>query len=272
MHYCEYAPWPSLAHAVQCLWTLEGYLGSGSRDAQPVLPDGRAELILHFGHPFDRVSDNGHVDAQAAALFAGQIDGQLLLRPSGTVSVLGVRFRPDGAAAFVRVPQHDLFGETLDLYAVLPGLAQDLADVRNMVSTATEAIGIVQSRLVPFCCLDRIDAHVRLAVDRIGRHRGRVSIDALAVHVGVTRRHLERRFRDQVGISPKRLARLARFQHALGLIDRPDSRRQGAQTAATCGYADQSHFVREFRELTGHSPDAYLLTRAALTGVFTEKV
>jgi transcriptional regulator GlxA family with amidase domain len=113
----------------------------------------------------------------------------------------------------------------------------------------------------------RIDSRVGFAVDAIQRSRGRLSIDSLAEAAGLTRRHLERRFLPAVGITPKRLARLARFQHALRVLG-GESPPSGADTALACGYADQSHFIRDFRSIAGCSPGEHLLQQGELTGFF----
>jgi transcriptional regulator GlxA family with amidase domain len=110
---------------------------------------------------------------------------------------------------------------------------------------------------------------VGFAVDAIERTHGRLSIDALADAAGLTCRHLERRFLSAVGVTPKRLARIARFQHALRILGR-ESARPGTETAAACGYADQSHFIRDFRAIAGCSPGEHLLRRGELTGFFIE--
>lgn len=272
MKYREYAPRPSLAAFVHCLWTLEGAAMRRAGEMDPVLPDGRSELVLHFGDPFERLGPTGLAFTQPSLIFAGQLEERLMLRPTGRVSVLGVRFRPDGATALFETPQHALVDHTVAVDDLRPALARALAEVQDAVDAAVDAVAPVQARLERWCRPERLDRRVGHVVDTIARHRGRVAIDRLADRVGLTRRHLERRFRAQVGIAPKRLARIARFQYALGLIERGDARRQGARTAAECGYADQPHFVRDFRAFTGQSPDAYLLTRAALTGVFTEKL
>ena len=72
-----------------------------------------------------------------------------------------------------------------------------------------------------------------------------------------------------VGMSPKRLARIARFQHALQTLHALDAGQRGTLTAVECGYADQAHFVREFRELAGCPPEAHLLRDAELNGFFS---
>jgi len=98
-----------------------------------------------------------------------------------------------------------------------------------------------------------------------------VSIDRISTATGLTRRHLERQFRQQVGVGPKRLARISRFQHALQLLDSTDSTQRGTLTAAACGYADQAHFIRDFKDLAGCPPTAHLLRQAELTRFFIDK-
>lgn len=97
-----------LAQIVERIWTLEGDVSDLAASEQPVLPDGRPELIIHFGDPFLRSYADGREERQAAVLFAGQLTGPLVLRPTGRVSVLGIRFRPYGAAALLNVPQAEL--------------------------------------------------------------------------------------------------------------------------------------------------------------------
>src|SRR5918992_2189608 len=115
MDYREFAPTVPLARFVDRIWTLTGHAGELDGEAQPVLPDGRPELVVHFGDPFDRLSNSGQSERQARVLLAGQLTGQLTLRPTGIVGVLGVRFHAYGASAFVRVPQHQLAGLTIAL-------------------------------------------------------------------------------------------------------------------------------------------------------------
>jgi len=91
-----------------------------------VLPDGRPELILHLGDRFTRVDANGCTEMQSTMIVAGQLTGPLVLRPTGRVSVLGVRLRPYGAAALLRAPQTAFIGHTLDAELASAALAPTL--------------------------------------------------------------------------------------------------------------------------------------------------
>src|SRR4051812_31396151 len=106
--YREIPPSPRIASFVQSFWTLD----HDERDAAPpqrVVPDGHPELILNFDEPFEHL-DSGRWHRQPRYFFAGQIRGPLLLRASRRACILGVRFTPNGAAALLDAPMHELSG------------------------------------------------------------------------------------------------------------------------------------------------------------------
>ena len=266
MLYREYPPLAALAPFVEKVWTLEGRADPAG-PPQPVLPDGRCELVIHFGDPFALVTPAGF-ERQPSIIFAGQLSSQLLLHPSGHVAIAGIRFHPHGAAGLLRVPQKQLHGPPMPLEDLDTALADRLSVVQDRARDVESAAHEAQRALLGRVSLDWIDPRVAHAVSLIDRARGRVSIERVALSAGVTRRHLENRFLDQVGITPKRLARIARFQHALQLLEDDRAPRPGAYAAAECGYADQAHFIRDFRTLAGCAPGEHLLRKAEMTSFF----
>jgi transcriptional regulator GlxA family with amidase domain len=95
---------------------------------------------------------------------------------------------------------------------------------------------------------------VRWAVDRLAATGGRIPIEELATQTGFTRKHLGTLFQQQVGLSPKALARIHRFRGALALLDGSAGQVPWAELAEQCGFYDQSHLINEFRRFTGFSP------------------
>jgi AraC-like DNA-binding protein len=114
---------------------------------------------------------------------------------------------------------------------------------------------------------DKISA---FAAGMIVRSDGLISISRLSENLGVSERRLERRFRSRVGISPKMLARIVRFQSLLGLIQK--AKTPGALDASLeLGYYDQSHAIRDFREFSETTPLGYFQATHGLSDVFTAR-
>ena len=87
---------------------------------------------------------------------------------------------------------------------------------------------------------------------------GTAPIAGLADRIGWSRQHLSRRFTAEFGTGPKTAARIIRFERARRMLAGTPPSVSVAQVAAVCGYFDQSHLNRDFLELAGCSPTAWL--------------
>lgn len=101
---------------------------------------------------------------------------------------------------------------------------------------------------------------VARAWQRLSETSGRLKIGSLADELGFSRQVLVARFREQIGLPPKTMARILRFQRAMGLIE-SDQRLDFSAIAHECGYYDQAHLNREFLELAGTGPTEYVARR-----------
>lgn len=108
-------------------------------------------------------------------------------------------------------------------------------------------------------CDDTIEAHIARLIRRTS---GRISVDRLAGRLGVSVRHIRRRFETTLGLSPKAYARLMRQLNAVRLAD-SEQEPDWADIASACGYYDQSHMIRDIRTLTGVTPAVLLAERRA---------
>jgi AraC-like DNA-binding protein len=257
MKFRQFAPISALLPIVECIWTCP-------------------ELVIHFGDRFERLYADGTVERQSNLLFAGQLTGQIALRPTGVVATFGIRLCPGSAAAILHMPQPPLLGTTLGVDVLDRSLYRELSTIRDAARSLDEAVATVQRYLCSRLDDDWLDPRVLAAVEILRRGGGQIGIGMLARQVGTTRRHLERRFDALVGISPKRLARIVRFQRALRMLHARRERHglhsramTGAATALARGYADQPHFIREFIALAGSPPGLHLLRHGQLTGFFT---
>jgi len=139
-----------------------------------------------------------------------------------------------------------------DLFGSFAGeLAEQLAEARDAAARHAVVQRLLARRL--------IEGHagspeLRRVLGRLRASRGTAQIEALAAEVGWSRRHLSARFRAEVGLAPKTVARLVRAEYAAGLLR---AGRPLADVAYAAGYADQPHFNRDFREFVGCPPGEF---------------
>src|SRR5262249_22307863 len=99
---------------------------------------------------------------------------------------------------------------------------------------------------------------VAWAWHQLERSAGNVAVSTLAAKLGCSRKHLIARFRDQVGLPPKLLGRILRFQRVLRRIEAAPALPRWVDVAADCGDFDQAHLIREFRGFSGSTPSDFL--------------
>lgn len=241
--YLEHAPPSALAGRVECLWTLRS---EGVEALNRVLPDGCMDLL------FDLVDGRGFA--------VGAMTRALPVRLSGRVEILGVRFRPGGAASLLDIPA----GELTDLTVALEDLGRELRAGCRRVLDADSAHAALPTVIE---VLGGLRAHepeplAIAAWTRLASTAGAVPVRAMAAELGVGERRLQRVFYDHVGLTPKEAARVARLKAALAML-RADSGLALGRVALRAGYFDQAHFNREFARLVGVAPGAW---RAELVG------
>ncbi len=282
--YAVVPPGPALARHIRCFWLLHGAAPTAPAGAEPerILPDGCCEIVLNRADPFAEVRGGGgaaSLERQPSILLVGQMERYIEIAPTGDVDLIGIRFEPGGLRPLLGLSMAELTGRTLDLGDACAGLRRALAGAAAGPGPSRGRLPAIERAL-----LGRLPAGpagppgptaVTAAVSRIVRAGGLVRLPDVAQGVGISERQLERRFRDDVGLAPKVLARIVRFQRVLARAEgagagagagrRPD----WAAIAAACGYSDQAHLIRDFGRFAGRSPGAWFGAAHDLAGFFT---
>jgi len=256
MQYREIQPRGEARGFIDAFWILNDD-GRGPREVQRVVPDGRAELILNLGQPFESFED-GEWRTQPQSFVSGQITGPLLLRPTGPSAIMGVRFRPHGAAPLLRLPMDELTGRAVPVADLSPELARELENACESASFARVEAALLGAR-------GEADRLASEAVRRMSAAHGACSVAHVAADLGISSRQLERRFARAVGMSPKLFCRIQRFQRVFQIIE--EARPNWVDAAVECGYYDQAHLIRDFMDFSGKTP-AVLLTGTDLARHF----
>jgi AraC-like DNA-binding protein len=260
MRYAQYAPSQRFAAIVECYWLLEG---DGPSGAEPIIPDGRMEIVLHYGTRFDRHHPDGRVERQDAAMLVGQLLAPVTLSHRGSAGVAAIRLRPAAGRAIADCTAAELAGRFIDLDALV-GSTEVVRERLALADDDAARVALLE------CWLSH---HVRrqpslaltAAVNTILESPSAADLATVASHAGIGVRQLERQFIADVGVSPKTFARLARLQAALSLIA---TGQPLCDVAVACGYYDQSHMTRDFMHLADTSPAAWRQQSGVLTPLF----
>jgi AraC-like DNA-binding protein len=170
-----------------------------------------------------------------------------MLSPGATI--VSLRLRPESAAAVLGVPAYELADQIVPLEEVLPATRFLCERIATEPKRAVEALeGAVSAQLATRAAADRM---VAFGVEQLTARATRVS--SVAASMFVSERQLRRRFKAAVGLSPKALERVLRFQRFLALVHTGGCLGL-ARTAVALGYADQAHLTRECVRLSGLPP------------------
>ncbi len=248
-----------LAGLVDSLWYFEGFV---ALPRERVFPDGRVDLIVHLGPRYAQV-DGERVERFSTVCISGLLlRSNLIEAPPGECAVLGIRLHPAGAYALLGRPLPELAGITVDLADLVPSASAELAE-RCAAAASPQA----RLRAAERWLTERMaralapDPAVAWTAAEIERREGAVSIAALRARTGWSKSRLAERFKAQIGVPPKLLARIIRFRRTLERLHRLEPQASLAELALASGYYDQSHFNAEFREIAGFSPGHYLAAK-----------
>jgi AraC-like DNA-binding protein len=241
----ESKPGATFSHLVEKVWLRPRKGGPGEGPLE-ILPD--AQFALGFG-----ISDQ-----DCRILVGGPCTKAVRISVTDARDFLFIRFRPGRLPRVLDVRPAELVDETERGLSNLLGRSSDEWGERLGAVEGLQAKQRVLESLLPLARLEPLcqDRRCLRAVEHVEASQGRVQVSALAQELGVSTRTLERLFLEQIGLTPKRFIRNVRFQWAVHLLrTRPACCSMG-RLAHACGYADQTHFIHDIKELSGSLPSA----------------
>lgn len=253
MEYREMTPIPQLAQYVECYWTIRTRQGKFSAP-RPILPDGCADIIFNFGSPIINHSANDTFINTNPAFIVGNMTKAVASQPDGYYNLLAIRFHPGGLRAFVNLPLHELTDQvvSLDTFQSFRHWQEQIAQAKGLVSQCNVLNTLLLQNLSPV-----YNPAVVQALKILQAYKGNIRISDLAVNIGRSQKHLERTFKDLVGLSPKQTAGIIRFRHIAHLLRHHHGEESLLHLATDNGYTDHAHFTKSFKEFAGVTPQAF---------------
>ena len=246
---------------------VRNYTGYVERTAEPLVrrevPSGDVTLIISPDTELrlPDVRDGTRPPGRHRSFVAALHDTYALVEHDGYQHGLEVRLTPLGAHALFGLSMHELTNRVVELDDVLGRGADELVG-RLWDEAGWEARFALLDSLIGARVADARPPSegVAWAWRRLRQTRGRAAVGTLAAELGWSHRRLIARFREQVGMPPKTIGRLLRFENvSRALMGTPEPRL--AEVAFDCGYYDQAHLNRDFRDFAGTTPGAFLAAR-----------
>ena len=240
--YREYKPDRALSALVNCFWFYD--IGDGADHSfHRVIPDNCVDFLFDF-------SDDTH---------GGKILGTgMMTKPvfSSKQRLLGVRFNPEHAYQAFKLPLHQITDFTYELNDI----SDSWGDLKQVFDRpfSESSLQIISQQLKNCWKNQPTDPRVGQAIKLMSLKDPQISISDVAAEVGVTRQHLVRLFDKFVGISPKKFAKINRVQKIVETV-KNSAAPSWVNTALDHGFFDQAHLIKDFKDVTGLSPRAYLL-------------
>src|SRR5262245_58709254 len=265
MIFCRHIPGEPLAQFIHWFWFYEDFQPLHRREH--VLPDGSFELVINLREEtrklFDR-DDGMRYSSFRRGWLSGAHSGYIVIDAMPDSSMIGVHFKPGGAAPFLRLPADKLHDGVVELDAIWGGDARDLRERLLAACGPKLKFRLLEDFLLDRLTPERLDdtpqRRISWALDRFQREPQVPTIRAVVDKLGISHKHFIQHFRHRVGMTPKLFCRIRRFQQVLSKINSRGSI-EWADIACDCGYSDQPHFVHDFQAFAGLNPTAYLSHR-----------
>jgi AraC-like DNA-binding protein len=257
--FLTHAPRRPLSEFIDYLWLFEE---SEQPRKQRILPSGTIELVVNLNEHEIQVqkpeSPDRYERFSTTAVSGAYSCPFFVYDATQHKSMFGVHFRPGGAFPFLGIQPSEIADTHANLGDLWGRLALDLRERLYSAATACERFGVAEQILLSRLLLSRgSHAAVVTALKILGPSGTGAPVRDVAREVGLSHRRFVELFTREVGIAPKLLCRILRFQRVRSLAE-ADPPSDWAQFASMYGYFDQSHLIKDFQEFSGLTPTEYV--------------
>lgn len=256
MNYEQIPPPASLKEYVRYFWVLESSSHDGSPKTFRPLADGCPGLL--FQQPEQGVFYDQTSKQLPGIFLYGQTTSQVKLCLSGQLNTIGICFYPNALKSIFGFNASELTNTCLDLNALAEKQGFYLLEQLSLTPSTRGRIELLSTFLVSQIKKNEAvsDGLIQYVLSQMIQSKGSVSLKELQKTANLSERSFERKFNHWVGISPKMFSKICRFQASLNQFRANDFDRL-SDIAFDNAYADQSHFIRSFKEFAGFSPHQF---------------
>lgn len=254
----EYKPSAHLSPYIELYWSGNFNFNSDEILTQRVIPYGYIELIIHLNESHCELLQGSDYSPSPAYTLIGLFTKPYNVQFRANVKVFGIRFKPEGIYHTFGLPASAIDHNFIDIEGVAGNLFKEFCLKLHESESIFQMISITENYLLKKIHDKRVDLYyLETAAEFIRKSNGRISVDELAGKVFISTRQLEREFKKKLGLSPKSYIRISRLNDVNRKIQNGE-RIDLTELSFSAGYADQAHFIRDFKQFTGESPKVFL--------------
>ena len=247
-------PRQELRPFIESFWVFESPVGMPLADTSMAAPNGCPKLVIPYENSLMSVADGRtSVSHEGGLYFVGNRDTQTLIHSGAQkTGFIVIEFSPYGAFPFFGIPMEETANGLFDSEGLFGRWGRDTREALRNLKEVNNKVNFIQDRLVNLL-RPRHNPLIEFCVGALRLSGGRTAIGELERRTGYSRQYLDKLFSRHVGLSPKVLAGIFRFQTfyrkwARGLPY--DVLKEELYDF----YYDQAHFIKEFKKMTGYSP------------------
>ncbi|TGL59494.1 helix-turn-helix domain-containing protein [Leptospira sarikeiensis] len=171
-----------------------------------------------------------------------------------TSTVLAI-FKEAGASNFIKEPLHRIFGSTISLDDLIsPRIIREIEEKLSDMKTNSQRIALIENFLISEWKDSQPDLLILDSIQKIHKSKGSIKIQDLIKGVPYSMDSFEKKFRSQIGTTPKQFSNMIRMKN---LIDDHSEDKTLTESAYSAGYFDQAHFIKDFKTFTGETPKQF---------------
>ena len=262
-HYRIYKPDEPLSDVVQFFWEFEADIAEDNPYVHWSTASINPKLAFQYQGNMEVWYPNGRKEMLFDCGFQAQGNQSYQLVAKQRIGVFGIYFFPHAIPQLFTIPADEITNETIEISELMGRLGGELEDKMLTATSNADRLAIINAFLTQRLAQTTADNRGIIATTKyIINKQGLVDINRLVADNFLSQRHFERKFKAQAGFSPKLFSRIVRFEHSLAAY--VAGQRSLTEVAYACGYYDQSHFIKDFREFSGQHPKAYFSEDIAL--------
>jgi AraC-like DNA-binding protein len=258
MRYHEYLPSFPLREYVECYWyhEFDSFVSEDQLPVQRCLPLGTAELIVQLTGRHCHILTDGVWQESSDIYFTGLFTDAAYWKASFNAPMFGIRLKPESFSALFNIPARELLNQVINAELILKDQASGMFEAMFGVTDICRLIRTVERFLLSYLHEQKeFGNYAREACRLIRNTHGALTVESLSERLFISKRQLQRSFKEQFGTSPKTYQRIIRFRNAYRYArTRSTTALSWSDVSYENGYADQAHFIRDFREFAGGLP------------------